>query len=114
MGHRPYPNADRTRRYVDARHGSVCPRCGHYASVHPYKRGHFMCSRTREGLPSCRECSARLLNLRNSPLAGFVKNAQQIHVTMPQISTAVTPSAATGLAVQSALAWRQGRSGGRA
>ena len=101
MGHRPYPNADRTRRYVDARHGSCCPQCGHYASVHPYEHGQFVCSRTRDGLPSCRECSARLMQLRNSPLAGFAKTTTRIHINVPQIAV---PSAPSVLAVQSAMA----------
>ena len=98
MGHRPYPNADRTRRYVDARHGSSCPRCGHYASVHPYKHGQFVCSGTREGMPSCRECSARLLYLRNGPLAGLAVAPPRINITMPNIRV---PSPGSELAVQS-------------
>lgn len=101
MGYRPYPNADRTRRYVDARHGACCPRCGHYASVHPYENGQFVCSRTREGLPSCRDCSARLMQLRNSHLAGFARQATRIHVTVPKVTV---PSSASELAVQSVAA----------
>jgi len=101
MGHRPYPNAERSRRYVDARHGSSCPRCGHYASVHPYKHGQFVCSRTRDGLPSCRECSERFMRLRNGPLAGLAVAAPRVHITMPNI---VAPSSASELAVQSVAA----------
>lgn len=101
MGHRPYPNAERSRRYVDARHGSSCPRCGHYASVHPYKHGQFVCSRTREGMPSCRECSARLMRLRNGPLAGLAAAPPRIHITMPNIRV---PESGSELAVQSTMA----------
>jgi transposase-like protein len=98
MGHRPYPNADRARRYVDARHGSSCPRCGHRASVHPYKHGQFVCRRSRDGMPSCRECSARLMRLRAGPLRGLVESGAQLHITMPAIQV-MPPSRA--LAVRS-------------
>jgi len=88
MGHRPYPNADRARRYVDNRHGSSCPRCGHAASVHPYRRGQFECSRSRNGLPSCRECAARIMQLRTGRFpaladvaAGFQALPPSVHFT---------------------------------
>lgn len=101
MGHRPYPNAERSRRYVDARHGSSCPQCGHYASVHPYKHGQFVCSRTRDGLPSCRECSEHLMRLRNSQLAGLAVAAPRVHITMPNM---VMSPPASALAAQSVVA----------
>ena len=101
MGHRPYPNAKRSRWYVDARHGSSCPRCGHYASVHPYKNGQFVCSRTLNGLPSCRECAGRLMALANSPLRGLAATAAQIQVTLSSITM---PSADTALGRRSVLA----------
>ncbi len=98
MGHRPYPNADRARRYVDARHGSDCPRCGHHASVHPYRRGQFVCSPSRDGMPSCRECTARLMALREGPLRGFAESTARVHITMPNLRL---PTSATGLVVRS-------------
>ena len=88
MGHRPYPNAERSRRYVDARHGTSCPRCGHGASVHPYRKGQFECGRSREGMPSCRECAARILRLRSGSfpaladaVAGFQSLVPPVNVT---------------------------------
>lgn len=104
MGHRPYPNAERSRRYVDARHGSSCPRCGHYASVHPYKHGQFVCSRAHNGLPSCRECAARLMRLKNGPLAGLTAIPARIHIAMPNIRV---PSAGSDLAGQAMMALRR-------
>lgn len=101
MGHRPFPNAERSRRYVDARHGSCCPRCGHYASVHPFQRGQFVCRRTREGMPSCRECAARLMQSKAGPLRGFAENAARVQITMLPMPS-LTPS--SGLAVRSAMA----------
>lgn len=101
MGYRPYPNAARTRRHVDARHGSRCPRCGHRASVHPYRRGQFVCDRLRDGVPSCRECAARLLSLRNSPLRRLAETTTQVQITMP-VMRPVSPS--SDLAVRSVMA----------
>lgn len=91
MGHRPYPNADRSRRYVDARHGSSCPRCGHRASVHPYRKGQFECGRSREGLPSCRECAARIMDLRSGPipaLADVAAGFQALRPPLPFVNVA--------------------------
>lgn len=97
MGHRPYPNAERARRYVDSRHGSACPRCGHAASVHPYKHGQFECTRSRNGSPSCRECAARLMQLRANSIpaladvaAGFQAIPPSVHFT-PAPGRAVMP-----------------------
>lgn len=85
MGHRPYPNLERARRYVDSRHGSSCPRCGHWASVHPFQDGQFVCSRTLNGLPSCRECAARWSQLRITIPDGATVRAPllRIHVAPP-------------------------------
>ncbi|WP_055694121.1 hypothetical protein [Streptomyces prasinopilosus] len=88
MGHRPYPNADRARRYVDNRHGSSCPRCGHRASVHPYRRGQFECGRSREGMPSCRECAARIMRLRNGPLPALADLAAGFQMVIPPLPSA--------------------------
>ncbi|MCF0086612.1 MULTISPECIES: hypothetical protein [unclassified Streptomyces] len=85
MGHRPYPNVERTRRYVDSRHGSACPRCGHAASVHPYKHGQFVCSRSREGMPSCRECAARIMRLRSGPLSALADAAVGFQMLLPPL-----------------------------
>lgn len=101
MGHRPYPNAARARRYVDNRHGSSCPRCGHAASVHPYRRGQFECSRSHNGLPSCRECAARIMRLRAGrfpALADVAAGFQAIPPSVnfaPAVGRAVVPGQVT-------------------
>ena len=41
-----------------------CPACGHPASVHPQVRGGFLCGRSLNDLPSCRECAEPLKQLR--------------------------------------------------
>lgn len=88
MGHRPYPDADRSRRYVDSRHGTSCPRCGHPASVHPYRRGQFQCGQSRDGLPTCRECAARIMHLRNGPLPALADAAAGFQALVPSVNVA--------------------------
>lgn len=85
MGHRPYPNAERSRRYVDSRHGSSCPRCGHATSVHPYRHGQFECSRSRDGLPSCRECAARIMRLRKGSFPALADVASGFQSIQPPV-----------------------------
>lgn len=92
MGHQPYPNAERTRRYVDARHGSSCPRCGHRSSVHPYRKGQFVCTRSRDQMPSCRECVALLVHLENSPLRGLAQSVVRMQLNVPPLN--ITPGRA--------------------
>lgn len=92
MSHRPYPNADRALRQVTLRHGSDCPRCGHRDHAHPRSGGQYVCSRELNGLPSCRECAARLLRLKASPLRGMMEGLSRINVQMP--SMAVSPGRA--------------------
>lgn len=88
MSHRPYPNAERALRQVTLRHGSDCPRCGHRDHSHPRSGGQYVCSRERNGMPSCRECAERLLRLVGSPLRGMVESMSQINVQMPSFSFA--------------------------
>lgn len=92
MSYRPYPNADRALRYVEARHGDACPRCGHAPYAHPRRRGQYVCSRTVQGLPSCRECAARLRRLRTGPLGGAVESAARVRIDVPSV-----PSVSAGV-----------------
>lgn len=82
MSHRPYPNADRALRQVTLRHSSDCPRCGHRDHAHPRTGGQYVCMRQRNGMPSCRECAARLLRLKASPLGGMVESLSRINIQM--------------------------------
>jgi len=98
MSHRPYLNAERALRQVQLRRGDSCPRCGHRDYAHPRKAGQYVCTRQRDGMPSCRECADRLMRLKAGPLRGLIEGAAQLNITMPAIQ-AVPPSGA--LAVRS-------------
>lgn len=96
MSHRPFPHVDRALRQVTLRHGSDCPRCGHRAYAHPRSGGQYVCARELNGLPSCRECAARLLRLKVSPLGGMVEGLSRINIQLSHMSIAPGRAALPG------------------
>lgn len=61
-------------------------RYGHRDHAHPREDGQYVCSRTLNGMPSCRECSARFLALRVGPFGGMAEALRNVRIEMPSVS----------------------------